>query len=1432
MIKIAFALFFIFSLHLFAFDAEQFTSKIADNIGVNLYNVEPEEANKYIELILEKNKKSIKAFQLIDSIDDSIIYQVYQNDGLYVQDKDIPSFVFEQYQKISKQIIYEGVDVGKLIVYYDDISLKFTKEERKWIKNNPIIKVSNENDWPPFDFAENGIAKGYSVDIIKALADKIGIEVKFVNGYTWSELLTLFDEDKLDVVHSLPKTDERKKKYSFSDPYMNWQLSYFIRTNETSIKSVRDFDGKKIGAITGWATTTVLKKRHPKATVLEYTSVSQMMTALSLGKVDAGIDDRASGTYISVKELLTNIKFAGPINLSDNESEDKNYLYFMANNKNQTLLSILNKALSAFSTEKRIFLQRKWFGEAFSKPESRIKVDLTKEEREWIQTHTVKIGVEDWAPAIFLNTDNDIDGFSGDFTKEIIKRTGLKVEIIGGEWNQLLEDFKDKKIDLLPDAYKTKNREKFGNFSDPYFKIKDALFIQEYNYMVHSLQDLEGKTLALVKGFAKIESIQKKYPKIKIVQTENLTDSINRVLDGRVVAFLDGQLVTDTKIQEDLIKGLKSVVVKEFKVSSLHYFSNIDEPLLASILQKALKSISYQERREIISKWVKSNNLLKLTKAELAWIDQKNSSVKYVFDPDWKPFEWKDSLGHHQGILSDVIKLIEYKSGLNLEAVSSNTWAEAIDKVKSTGEQNKAQMFSGVGETKERKEYLNFTDKPLYSVPYVFVSKKGLTFLDGFESIKNKKIVTLQDSTIEILLKENKPNLKLHTVSTLKNAFNAISDDSMDVLIVSGTIAKYYINTLGYKDLYIAYKTDFNLNLKIALRKDTPKVVLDIINKSIDSLSEKEIADIVYKWTQAKVQNKTDWILIFEIMGVVFIFFSVGVYWNYKLKSLVKEKTAEMAILLDEFDANIIASKTDLHGRITHVSKAFCDICQYSEEELLGKPHSIVRHPDVPKEAFVDLWKTLQAGNTWRGEVKNLKKDGGFYWVDATIFPEFDKNGKIKGYSAIRHDITAQKEVENLTENLEIKIEERTKELHSQKEFTQTLLDSQEQLIITTNGKELLTANETFYDFFAVDTVEEFMESCHAKCVCDTFNTDAPEGYLQIMMERETWIDYVISHSFDHNHKAMISMGSIDFIFSVTAAKLPGSDGIKSAVFTNITEMENAKIAMERAKTEIEEIHKHTRESIEYASLIQGALIPDNKAFRNYFQDYFAIWHPKDTIGGDIYLFEELRDKNECLLMVIDCTGHGVPGAFVTMLVKAIERQITSKINHNPDEVVSPAKILSIFNKNMKQLLKQEDIDSISNAGFDGGIIYYNKKDKIIKFAGAETPLFYVEDNELKMIKGNRYSVGYKKCTMDYEYKEHTIEVKEGMQFYLTTDGYLDQNGGEKSFPFGKKAFKKIIEEYHNETMADQQEIFLNKLDEYQGNEETNDDVTLVGFKI
>ena len=136
-----------------------------------------------------------------------------------------------------------------------------------------------------------------------------------------------------------------------------------------------------------------------------------------------------------------------------------------------------------------------------------------------------------------------------------------------------------------------------------------------------------------------------------------------------------------------------------------------------------------------------------------------------------------------------------------------------------------------------------------------------------------------------------------------------------------------------------------------------------------------------------------------------------------KKTSKIKRQKEKLKSLLKIYDNNVIFSKTDLKGVITHASKAFCKISGYNLDELIGKPHNIVRHPDMPATAFKEMWKTIKEGKVWKGELKNLRKDGSFYWVEAEIEAIY-KNKEIIGYSALRQDITDSKEIEDIQKEI------------------------------------------------------------------------------------------------------------------------------------------------------------------------------------------------------------------------------------------------------------------------------------------------------------------------------------------------------------------------------------------------------------------------------
>jgi serine phosphatase RsbU (regulator of sigma subunit) len=201
------------------------------------------------------------------------------------------------------------------------------------------------------------------------------------------------------------------------------------------------------------------------------------------------------------------------------------------------------------------------------------------------------------------------------------------------------------------------------------------------------------------------------------------------------------------------------------------------------------------------------------------------------------------------------------------------------------------------------------------------------------------------------------------------------------------------------------------------------------------------------------------------------------------------------------------------------------------------------------------------------------------------------------------------------------------------------------------------------------------------------------------------------------------------------------------------------------------------------------------------------------------------------LIFVIDCTGHGVPGAFLTMLVKAIERQISLSIL-NSNKEVNTAQILTKFNQSMKHLLKQDNDNCISNVGFDGQVLYYNKKDNIVKCSSARNEIFYVQDNTLHTIKPDKCSIGYKETSQTFQFTEHIIDVSQETTLYISTDGYWDQLGGEKERSFGKRRLKELLLEIQNDSLENQKEKLLYRLANYQANYPRIDDITFIGIKV
>lgn len=264
---------------------------------------------------------------------------------------------------------------------------------------------------------------------------------------------------------------------------------------------------------------------------------------------------------------------------------------------------------------------------------------------------------------------------------------------------------------------------------------------------------------------------------------------------------------------------------------------------------------------------------------------------------------------------------------------------------------------------------------------------------------------------------------------------------------------------------------------------------------------------------------------------------------------------------------------------------------------------------------------------------------------------------------------------------------------------------------------------------------------------------------------------------------------------------------------------------VEERTAQLTEANKKVMDSILYAEIIQSSLLPNQDQVKTYLPHSFFLWMPRDIVGGDIYYTESFEDG--FLIAIIDCTGHGVPGAFMTMVVSTSLRQITRSENcHNP------ADILKRLNFMVKTSLQQDTDYARSDDGLDAAVCWVKPQEKTLLFAGAKLPLYYIHNEKLDIINGDKQSLGYKKSKVDFTFTTHTVNLEEGMSLYLTTDGFLDQLGGAKRFPFGKKRFKKLLMENSQLPFEEQSEKLLQAFKEYKGDNDRQDDVTVLGFRI
>lgn len=284
----------------------------------------------------------------------------------------------------------------------------------------------------------------------------------------------------------------------------------------------------------------------------------------------------------------------------------------------------------------------------------------------------------------------------------------------------------------------------------------------------------------------------------------------------------------------------------------------------------------------------------------------------------------------------------------------------------------------------------------------------------------------------------------------------------------------------------------------------------------------------------------------------------------------------------------------------------------------------------------------------------------------------------------------------------------------------------------------------------------------------------------------------------------------------------------KTKVLNRLLEDQNHEIQatnenLSLAYQEIEHNHNQIKQSLNYAQRIQQAMVPSESELQSHFQESFVFWAPKETVSGDFYWIKETEDR--IYVAAVDCTGHGVPGAFMSMIGINILDQIIDELN-----ITETDKILNELDKKVKKTLHQHGSDA--KDGMDMTLVAFYKNENKFDFSGAKNPIVLVENGKSVVLKGDKMAIGgFERGKEDNSFTLHQYNFTSPIQVYLFTDGYQDQIGGEKNRKFMVKTFYELIQNLQVYKTIEQKEKFEMAFMDWKMGKNQTDDVLLIGIQ-
>jgi polar amino acid transport system substrate-binding protein len=497
------------------------------------------------------------------------------------------------------QIDLKGYRFNPDGIKYED--LKLTTDEIIFLNKTKKLKVHNESKFIPFNYNENGTPKGFSIDYMNLIANKLNLEIEYVKGYTWDEFIDMLKNRQIDVMLNIAHTESREKDFIFTSSYAKVIDTIFTKNKSSKLNSLDKLKNKKVSIVKGFYIQELIEKFYPDIILVTKNNSFEAFESLYDGEVDATINSYSIGKTIIEKKYNNSIISSGFINDTRFNLE----LFLATHKENKTLRDLLEKAKQSLSKEEVLRIKKRWIKDLDNNNELTSNINLLTDESQYIkEKDSISMCIDpDWMP-FEANLDGKHIGMAAEYMQILEKELQIPIKLIQTKtWSESLDFAKSRKCDILSLSMKTKKRSKYLNFTHPYITMPLVLATKNEIPFMPDINTINGKPISIPKDYAFVDILKEKYKNINLIETKNLKEALELASKGEVFGAIGSLASVSYLFQREFVGELK-IAGKFDEKWELGIGVRNDDQRLYDIIEKAMQTIPKEKEQAIINKWI------------------------------------------------------------------------------------------------------------------------------------------------------------------------------------------------------------------------------------------------------------------------------------------------------------------------------------------------------------------------------------------------------------------------------------------------------------------------------------------------------------------------------------------------------------------------------------------------------------------------------------------------------------------------------------------------------------------------------------------------------------------------------------------------------------------------------------------------------------